>query len=148
MRVKSSNKSIKGLECIDPNRDVWVLRWDISNGSYEEKKLYHKPSLDEIKDIVIKWHNNKIKDKIINGFEWNGIHVYINEETQMNVALFSESSVTPMVLKLGTDENPIYHTFDKLGDLRDLRDSMANHIKDCLSEGWNRKKNIDWSIYQ
>ena len=65
----------------------------------------------------------------------------------MNINMFSNSSSFPLTIKLGTDEEPIYYTFNTSDELNSLRNSMANHIKKCLNDGWNIKRNINWSRY-
>lgn len=148
MIVRSSNKNVKGLECIDPKRNIWRLRWDFSDNSYEESEFSHKPDIDEIRSFIINWYNKKIEDRIINDFTWGGIKVYLNRDNQMNINMFSDSSSFPVTMKLGTDEDPIYYIFNTSDEMNNLRSYMINHIKKCLTDGWNIKKNIDWSIYE
>jgi hypothetical protein len=50
------------IECINPVRSKWRVRWDFQsddngNGSFMEQEFDHKPSLDEIKAVVIEWCN-------------------------------------------------------------------------------------------
>lgn len=147
MIVRSSNKNVKGLECIDPKRNIWRLRWNFSEDSYEEAEFRHKPDLEEIKTFITNWHNSQIESKILNGFSWGGIKVYLSRDNQMNINMFVNSTVFPLTIKLGTDEEPVYYTFNTTDELKNLRNSMANYIKKCLNEGWNIKKNINWSKY-
>lgn len=62
-----SNTDIKYIECINNKLNKWRIRWDIQpeyqqnkEGNQEEKgvsfieyEFNHKPSLDEIKDVVL-----------------------------------------------------------------------------------------------
>jgi hypothetical protein len=148
MRVRSSNNNIKSLECIDSRRNIWRLRWDILEDSFEEVEFRHKPTEEEIRTTITNWYNSQIEDKIINGFVWKGIKIYLSRDNQMNYALFSDSEMTPLTLKLGTEEEPIYHTFNSRLELENFRKSISSHIRSCLQEGWNKKKSIDWSIYK
>lgn len=148
MRVKSSNREVKGLECIDPNRNIWRLRWDILNGSYEEIELRHKPTIDEIKSIVLGWYNSQVEENIKSGFIFQGRKLYLNKETQMNINLFSDASVFPLTLKMGEEYSPVFVVFNTKEELKNLKNSMASHIKKCLREGWDIKSNINWSIYE
>ena len=58
MRVRSSNNNVKGLVCLDPLRNIYRLRWDFSNGSYEEVELKYKPSKEDIQSIIEDYYNN------------------------------------------------------------------------------------------
>ena len=66
MRVRTSIDPdlIPLLECIDSKRNVWRLRWDIQDGSHEEYQLDHKPTLPEIKEIILGWYNTQIQNPI------------------------------------------------------------------------------------
>lgn len=147
MRVRSSNNIVKGLVCVDPLRKIYKLRWDISEGSYEEIEISHKPTLDEIKQIVESWYNKQTEDKIINGFTYKGYKVYLSKENQTNYILFADSDIIPVQVKFGTLEDPIYYVFNTQEELKQFKAQIASHINKCLQDGWNRKKNINWSIY-
>ena len=67
---------VKLLECTNPAKDKWRIRWDIQeqdngNVNYMEHEFDHKPSQDEIRHIVIDWINYHTDNIILTGFVWN-----------------------------------------------------------------------------
>ena len=78
MRISGGNRLTKCLECIDSNRNIWKLRWDFSEGSFEETTLSYKPSLQEVKDIIYNHINQETQNTIINKFVWNNTKIYLD----------------------------------------------------------------------
>ena len=149
MKIKTSVKKslIKPLECIDKKKDIWKLRWDIQDGSFEQIQLDHKPSLIEIKDIIHSWYNNLIENNIIYGFKWKGMRVCLSKENQSNYLLFEETDLFPIELKFGTWDEPVFYLIETSEELKEFKKAISEHIKQCLQLGWTMKKGIDWSIY-
>jgi hypothetical protein len=93
-----SNADIKYIECINNKLNKWRIRWDIQpeyqqneEGNQEERgvsfleyEFKHKPSLDEIKDVVLKWYNDRIDAQIYSGFVWKNMPVWLSKENQFN----------------------------------------------------------------
>lgn len=136
------------LVCIDPIGDVWRLRWNIWNGSFEETEINHKPTLDEIKKIIIDWYNNEISNDIIYGFKWKGNKVCLSRENQLNYMMFCENDLFPLNLKFGDQDNPVYYSIETQEELKEFKLEISKHIKKCLQIGWSKKDNIDWSAYE
>lgn len=143
----SKNINLSPLVCIDEKRDVWKLRWNIQSDSFEEIEIRHKPTLDEIKEIIYDWYNSEIEDRIVNGFRWKGIPVCLNRDNQHNYSLFIEAGLAPIELKLGTSDSPVFYTFKILDELKEFREAYTKHIRTCLQTGWVKKNNIDWNKY-
>lgn len=139
--------TIPVLECIDSKRNVWRLRWNIQDGGFEEIQLNHKPSINEIKKIIIDWYNQETSNKIIYGFKWRGMCVHLSKENQINYMMFCDTDLFPINLKFGTRENPIYYTIETKEDLAEFKQAISKHIKECLQIGWSKKDNIDWTAY-
>lgn len=157
MRVKGS-QGVKPIECINPPKDRWAVRWDIQsdeeNGcSYEEQIFDHKPSIEDIKELILGWCNRKIETQIIEEFVWNGMLVWLSIENQMNIhsayqlAAQSNGATLP-TLKLGTTEEPVYHTFQSIEELRDFYFGCLGHIQDARAEGWAAKDSLDFEPYE
>ena len=77
----SPSSDIELLECIDKIHDIYRVRWNIikinnSLYSFYEEDFNHLPSIDEIKETILKYYNNIIKNKIENEFYWNNIKFY------------------------------------------------------------------------
>lgn len=73
----NGNVGVAYIECVNPKKDKWKIRWAIAdNGDgtavWMEEDFSHKPTADEIRDTVIGWYNDKIDNKILSGFVWNG----------------------------------------------------------------------------
>ena len=139
-----------------------ALRFEIEqteNGwECDEVVLNHKePNLDmaEIKKAVIDYINTKTDERILSGFQWNGINVWLSEENQRNfseaqrVALMTSGQSLPVTFKLGEDADgePVYHEFTSVEELTGFCLAAVAFIQQCLSEGWQQKDNMDWSKF-
>ena len=51
---------------------------------YMEEDFDHKPTVDEIKGIIIGWYNSNIDTEIVSGFVWNDTSVWLSTENQFN----------------------------------------------------------------
>lgn len=146
--TKADLKLIPILECFDPIKNVWRLRWDFRNGSFEEIEIRYKPTLDDIKKIIIDWYNKEISNEIIYGFRWKGMKVCLTKENQMNYMMFCDNDLFPLNLKFGDQDNPIYYSIQTKEELNEFKLEISKHIKECLQIGWSKKDNIDWSAYE
>ena len=57
------------LECTNPVKNKWRLRFDVVAGedgacSYIEEELDHKPDSEEVRSIVYQWYNSETDKKI------------------------------------------------------------------------------------
>ncbi len=131
---------------------------DSDNATWYEVYLYKKQvsqiTLDSVKAAILGDINSKTDGKILSGFVWNGISVWLSAENQRN---FSEAqrvaetaAALPIKFKLGEDEegNPVYHTFETAEDLNDFYLKAFAYINQCLTEGWAEKDAIDWTPYE
>ena len=154
MRISGGNRLTKHLECVDSARNIWKLRWDFSEGSFEEVTLSYKPSLDEIKNIIYNHIDKETQDTIVNKFIWNNTKIYLDQHNQLNykvaydLAVQSAGVSLPVKFKFGSVDNPIYHKFTTLSELTDFYTSMVKHIQNTLQVGWEKKDNINWADYE
>ena len=122
------NTPVLNIECISPRKNKWKIRWDITEqedglANWIEHDLDHKPTEQEIKDIIMDWYNTNIKEKIVSSFIWNDIPVWLSLENQMNyksiydIAKQGIEEILPVTFKLGTDEYPVYKSFSTLEEL-------------------------------
>lgn len=159
-------KGLALLECINPNPryNRWHVRWDVQpevdgegndNGVSFKYKLieHHKPTLAEIKEIVLADMNAEIDMKILEGFEWNGMKVWLSSENQFNykaaydLAVQTSGANLPVVFKFGTTEEPVYHEFEDVASLTEFYTAAMAYINKQLADGWKAKDNVDWSPY-
>lgn len=111
-------------------------------------------NIEDIKNSVNSFYNENTKWKIISGFVWNGMNVWLSSENQFNykaaydLAVQSEGKSLPVVFKFGTTDNPVYHTFETLEDITDFYSSAITYINKTLADGWKKKDSLDWSEYE
>ena len=148
---------VKLIECIDKYKNIYRIRCDITEEedgiSYEEYEFNHKPSLDEIKDVILDYYNSKIDETIISGFIWNEMQIWLTTENQFNykatfdLAMQTNGSNLPIVFKFGTTSEPIYYSFTTIEELNDFYTKAIAYINATLKIGWNEKDAIDWTLY-
>jgi hypothetical protein len=157
MRV-FANKNVPLIECVNKKYNKYKVRFDIAAEdddmiSFYEVTFDHKPTINDIKSAIISHYNKIIDNNIVNGFVWKDMLIQLTLENQFNykaaydLAVQTNGATLPVMFKFGDSINPIYYTFKDLNDINDLYISSINHIQKCLSDGWNVKDNIDWSLY-
>ena len=164
MKRIQGNEGALALECANPRLQKWIIRWDFQptiddNGeqigvNYCEKWVTNKPTIAEVKDIVLAGYNVQIDQKILSGFVWKDMSVWLSSENQFNykaaydLAVMSQGKSLPITFKFGTTEQPVYHTFESLEDISDFYLSAMTYINKTLEDGWKLKDGIDWSVYE
>lgn len=158
MRRVDGSAGVQMLECINPVKKKWRIRWDVQSGengnvTFMEHDFDHRPSADEVKEIVLAWYNSIIDKEIVSGFVWNGLPVWLSSENQFNYKAaydlaIQESGFLPVTFKFGTDEEPVYHEFTTLEELTDFYTKAMKHIQDTLKSGWQKKYAFDLNLYQ
>lgn len=122
-------------------------------GTWMEEMVRFKPSLDYIKNLILTWYNEQIDDKILSGFKWNDMPIWLSSENQFNykaaydLAVQTGGANLPVTFKFGTTDEPVYHTFTTLEELNSFYLSAMKYINDTLAEGWKEKDAIDWNEY-
>lgn len=166
MRVQGS-EGVLPLECINPYKDKWRVRWDIQPNTgidefgnertgvnYEEAEFPHRPTLSEIKTVVLAWYNAKIDDKIRSGFVWKEMAVWLSTENQFNykaaydLAVQTAGASLPVMFKFGTENVPVYKEFVALEELSDFYTQAMVYVNSVLAGGWLEKDGLDWSVYE
>ena len=154
------------VECINRYIGKYRVRWDIKpeTGENDDKQavsyyeteiiLPHKPNINDIKQAVLEGVNRMIDEKILSGFVWKDMPVWLSTENQFNykaaydLAVMSQGQSLPVTFKFGTTESPVYYTFETLDDISDFYISAMAYINTTLAEGWKLKDSIDWSVYE
>ena len=136
--------------------DKWMVLWAVgcedNSFIFMAEEFNHKPSLQEIKDSILDWCNTDIDNRILSGFVWRDIPVWLSMENQFNykaaydIAVQSGGEILP-TFKLGTIESPVYYKFESLEDLKDFYLKAMAYVTQTLTNGWNAKDSIDWSAY-
>ena len=163
------------IVCINPRRNKWRIRWDMrpeerdsdlesrpeaapmaANAgpvTYMEAEFDHRPSLEEVREVIIGWHNDRIDRAIREGFRWQETPVWLSAQNQFNykaafdLAIQTDGANLPVVFKFGTDEKPVYREFTTIDELKNFYTAAMAHIKQTLADGWNMKDSIDFSVY-
>lgn len=123
-------------------------------GTWTEMWLSGKPSIEQVKGIVLNAMNKDIDQKILSGFIWKDLSVWLSSENQFNykaaydLAVMSQGQSLPVTFKFGSTDSPVYYTFESLEDISDFYVSAMTYINTCLAEGWKKKDSIDWSVYE
>lgn len=130
---------------------------DEDGNGYNMRKNYdHKPTKTELKEDITQLIDGITDSKILQGFRWNEVSVYLSTENQMNFkAAFDLNMQTgglmlPVKFKLGedTEGNAVYHTFENMDDFTNFYTSAVSYINQCLNEGWAEKDSLDMSSYE
>ena len=111
--------------------------------------IRHLPSIEEVKSIFTAEVNKQVDQKILEGFVWRDMPVWLSSENQFNykaaydVAVQTQGMNLPIMFKFGTTDNPIYYTFETVEELTDFYTQAVRHINDTLAEGWKEKDSLD-----
>lgn len=123
-------------------------------GTWYETWLSGKPSIEQVKGIILDTMNKEIDQKILSGFVWKEMPVWLSSENQFNykaaydLAFQTNGASLPTVFKFGTMEEPVYYKFDTLEELTDFYTKALTYINEQLAIGWYKKDSIDWSVYE
>lgn len=153
-------------ECYNRKKNKWRVRWDIrpderdygegvdsSAVTFMYEDYTHKPTIAEIKEVILAWYNERIDEQIVSGFKWRGYDVWLSTENQFNykaaydLAVQTNGASLPVTFKFGSTLEPSYYTFESLADISDFYVSAMTHINSTLAEGWREKDAIDWSLW-
>lgn len=123
-------------------------------GTWTKHTFMTKRSHSQIKDFILSEMNKRIDEKIVSGFTWNEMPVWLSTENQFNykaaydLAIQTGGANLPLVFKFGSTEEPVYHEFTTVEELADFYAKAMQYINTCLAEGWARKDAINWDDYK
>lgn len=159
MRV-SGSKTVGLVECINPINNRYKVRWDIKKdgeaASWIEHNFDHRPTLAEIRAVVLQWYNAEIDRKILSGFVWRDMSVWLSSENQFNykaafdlaTQMQGENGTLPVTFKFGTDEEPVYFEFVDMETFTDFYIQSIAYRNSVLTAGWAEKDATDWKAYE
>lgn len=156
-KIYGTTQRQDGLQRIGRNK--WMLYfgyYETEGGSaYEYRHTFtHKPSLEEIKEVVIMQINAEIDERILSGYRWRDMPVWLSTENQFNykaaydIAVQTGGSTLPVTFKFGTDGKAIYHKFETLEELSDFYINCLAYVQSVLADGWQEKEDIDWGVFE
>lgn len=138
-------------------RNKWELIYGygtdgVSCWTYRER-FTHKPTPEEIKEVIIKQINTNTDEKILNGFVWKSMPIWLSTENQFNykaaydLAVQTGGQSLPIKFKFGTDKKPIYHTFNTLDDFQEFYTASLVFIQQAIDDGWKEKDSLDLGLF-
>lgn len=150
-KIYGTKERQDGLYSIGRNK--WELIYGFGKDNPEDATGYdyrqrfsEKPTLKEIEEII-KAHINDLTDaKILSGFSWRGMPVWLSQENQFNykvahdLAIQTGGASLPVKFKFGTDDEPQYHIFETVEDISDFFMKSVKFVDDVLNAGWDEKK--------
>lgn len=160
------NSGVALIECLNPRKQRYAVRWGVTpkidedgnevenNVTFYEEIFNHKPTLQEIQDVIIDWYNTEIDKKILNGFKYQGYEVWLTSENQrnyesaLNQAIRTNGKSLPEIYKFGSNAQPVYKQFNTIDELQNFVTEVYDYIKKTLNDGWKVKNAINWSVYE
>ena len=123
---------------------------DAEHGYNYRHRFDHKPSMEEIKAVVLEAIEMDTKDRIENGLSYDGCKVTLTVENQLNYAIFKdilgEGSESLIVKVTDADGNDKAVTFSS--DTYDtFYAAVRTHIKNCMQRCWKEKTELDLSVF-
>lgn len=123
-------------------------------GTWSVHTFLSTPSFGQIKSFILSEINKRTDEKILSGFMWNDMSVWLSTENQFNykaaydLAVQTGGANLPTVFKFGSNDEPKYHKFDTVEELTDFYVKAMTYINEQLAIGWAKKDAIDWSVYE
>lgn len=147
------------IRCINPRRQRYTVAWDFQpkeevGFTYMEQEFDHLPTIEEIREVIYSYYNTQTDEKIRTGFVYGEKPVYLSIENQFNykaahdIAVQSNGANLPVRFKFGTDEEPDYHDFTTVEELKYFYTSAMQFIQQTLAAGWETKDSIDFNNYR
>lgn len=159
MEKINGSPDVQLLECTNPVRGYWRIRFDVQikddgSADYYEHRFFAKPQLEVIKSVITEFINEQTNATILSGLKYENQLVWLSAENQANykaaydLAVQTQGESLPYKVKLGGEDAPVYREFISLQDFKAFYLSVQKHINDTINDGWKRKDAIDWSKYQ
>lgn len=144
----------------DGIQQIGRRRWEVffgfgedETGTYNYRQIVeYKPSLDEVKDMILGQINASVQEQILSGFLYRDRVVWLSAENQRNIALAYAMAKggdiqTLPTLKLGSDDDYELYTFQDVNELVAFAVQVQEHIEGCIAAGRTEKESVDWTKY-
>lgn len=153
-------KIFGGTELRNGIEHIGHKRWEVFYGYGEEDGVgyqyrivvTHRPSMDEVKAMVLERINQNVQERILCGLSYRDRMVWLSAENQRNIAMAyalakgGDLEELP-TLKLGTDDDFEFYTFEDIEEFIEFAKSVQAHVERCLNDGRTEKESVDWSAY-
>ena len=128
---------------------------DADHGYNWYQRFTRRPSIEELKAIIIGQIEAHYAAMMLAGFEWNGMRVEYTEErkndfTGLLVGLQGGILQLPLTLNLGkgADGSPQLYTFSDAAEIGAVAGLLAAHKSSIAAAEWAAKMNVDWGLYE
>lgn len=162
MKRIQGTEGVALIECVDRYKDKWRVRWDVRPNeiteenpipgvNYMEHEFSFKPTIDQVQEVILAWFNQQIDQKILTGFVWRDMPVWLSTENQFNykaafdLAAQTSGQTLPVKFKLS---DGFYFEFTTVADLMDFYTSAMAYIQATLNRGWTEKDTFDFAPYE
>ncbi len=127
------------------------LYTDESGSTYEYRQTFdHKPTWDEVRRVILDTIDCETRQKILNGFIYNGKRVWLSDENQRNYDIIErKGTVYPMKIKLNeaADGTAVYHIFESAEEFATFNNAASAYIIDTWQAGRKEKESLDPSAF-
>lgn len=136
-------------------------KWEVIFGYGEDElggynlrlQMRHKPTKEELQELLYSTVNDSVSEKILRGLEFRGKLVWLSKENEMNYkfahdrAIQTEGKSLPLVVKVGDEYSPEYTELKTVDEVQEFWDAVMEHIQKCIKEGWEEKDTIEWEKF-
>ena len=120
---------------------------DAEHGYNYRHKFDHKPTADEIKEAVIEAIDMDTKERVTNGFSYEGYKVNLSVENQLNYSMFKSMGRYPVLIKVEDNAGKDVALSLTKEEYATFYTGVQNHVKTCMQSCWTEKANLDLSCY-
>lgn len=106
----------------------------------------HRPSPEEVRQVIFAQIDADTKEQITQGMRWHGRLVWLSAENQVNYTMWAmnaENNGFMPTIKLGTDEAPVLHTFADITEVHAFIAQMTQHITESIDANRKAKAEAD-----
>lgn len=105
IRVQGNN-NVKPIECVNPMRNKWRIHWDIQistnesgaqEASYMEHEFTHRPTIEEVKNIITAYYNLITDQKFSLAFRSKAMRCGCQQKTSSTTRRHTTSPYKQMV---------------------------------------------------
>lgn len=136
------------LIVLGTRRSILIYGYGEEDGmGYDYRHTFDNiPTAMEVLTVITNHVNELTDQKILSGYQWNGMNVWLSSENQFNfkaaydVAVQTGGMTLPVKFKLGeTDGEPNYYVFEDMATFTDFYTKALAYIIEILNTGWVEK---------
>lgn len=144
------------------NRAILIYGYGEEDGQgFDYRHTFdHKPTKEEVHDILIAHINACTDEKVLSGYKWTVLHgddagrsvnVWLSAENQVNYKAKHDLALAyphlikfPVRFKISEDseKNAIYEEFQSIEELATFYIGGVAYIERCIADGWQQKDGV------